>query len=103
MKVLKFCLVMIPKKEIIIKLLFELFPDAKIYLFGSRARGTYRHTSDIDLAIDTGHQISSLEMAKAQHSIELSNISQKVDLIDINSIPLHMREIILKEGILWIL
>jgi len=35
-----------------ISILSVLFPNAKIYLFGSRARGTHEQKSDIDLAID---------------------------------------------------
>jgi predicted nucleotidyltransferase len=45
---------MIQEKETIIRLLEALFPKVKIYLLGSRARGTYSVTSDIDLALDTG-------------------------------------------------
>jgi predicted nucleotidyltransferase len=50
---------MIKEKEIIIRLLDALFPGVKIYLFGSRARGTHRPTSDIDLALDAGRELSA--------------------------------------------
>jgi predicted nucleotidyltransferase len=61
---------MIREKDIVIKLLSVLFPDAKIYLFGSRARGTHKVTSDVDLAIDIGTPIPSLELARACNVIE---------------------------------
>ena len=38
----------------IVKLIKSCFPDANIYLFGSRANGSFRETSDIDIAIDAG-------------------------------------------------
>lgn len=75
---------MIKEKDTIIKLLTALFPDAKIYLFGSRARGDYKTTSDIDLAIDSKAKLSSLDLVKAKNIIEALNIPQTVD-----------------EGILW--
>ena len=43
---------MVKEKDLIVGLLSVIFPDAKIYLFGSRARGDYKPESDIDLAID---------------------------------------------------
>jgi uncharacterized protein len=92
---------MVPEKQTIIKLLSVLFPKSKIYLFGSRARGTYKVTSDIDLAIDIGKPISDLDLVKAHNIIDALNIPQKVDLVDLHSIPESMKDIILKEGILW--
>ena len=92
---------MIKEKETIIKLLSVLFPNAKIYLFGSRSRGDYKPTSDIDLAIDNNVHISSLDIAKAQNIIEALNIPQKVDIVDFHAIPEEMKAIVLKEGIAW--
>ncbi len=92
---------MIKEKDTIIKLLTALFPDAKIYLFGSRARGDYKITSDIDLAIDSKIQLSSLDLVKAKNIIEALNIPQAVDIVDLNKISSEMKNIILNEGILW--
>lgn len=92
---------MIKEKEMMIKLLKVLFPTAKIYLFGSRARGTHQVTSDIDLALNTGSRISSLELAKAKNVLEALNIPQTIDIVDINSVPTELKEIIAKEGIEW--
>ncbi|MBA3954318.1 nucleotidyltransferase domain-containing protein [Candidatus Dependentiae bacterium] len=92
---------MIKEKEIIIKLLSALFPKAKIYLFGSRARGTYKLTSDIDIALDIGEPISGLDLVKARNIIDALNIPQKVDLVDFNSVPQALKDNILKEGVVW--
>ena len=91
----------IKEKDSIIKLLDALFPNVKIYLFGSRARGTARVTSDIDLALDAGHRLSSLELEKAKNVLSALNIPQSIDVVDLNSVPQAMREMILKEGIKW--
>ena len=92
---------MIKEKTLIIRLLNALFPDAKIYLFGSRARGTHRSTSDIDLAIDTGHELPFLEITRARNILEMLNIPEKIDVIDLWAVPSDLKQTILKEGILW--
>lgn len=45
-------------------------PNAKIYLFGSRARGTHKVTSDIDIALDAGRKLDMLELAQARNVLE---------------------------------
>ena len=92
---------MIPEKQIIIELLSVLFKNTKIYLFGSRARKTHQQTSDIDLALDTGKRLSSLDIMKAKNVLNALNIPQTIDIVDMHSIPKKLHEIILKEGILW--
>lgn len=87
----------------LVKLFRALYPDCKIYLFGSRARGTHKDISDIDLAIDSGlgTRLSIQERALLHNIIDALNIPQKVDLVDLNSkIPPSLKENILKEGML---
>lgn len=92
---------MVPEKETIIRLLTALFPETKIYLFGSRARGDYKPSSDIDIALDVGHKLPFLDLAKARNVLESLYIPQKIDIVDMHSIPESMKDIILKEGIAW--
>ena len=70
---------MIRQKELIIKMLEALFPHVIIYLFGSRARGTNRSNSDIDLALDTGKALSFLQIAQAKNVLEALNIPEMID------------------------
>ncbi len=85
----------------IVKIIEIFFPQAKVYLFGSRARGDYNVSSDFDIAIDIGHSIPLREHAKIIGMIDVLNIAQKVDVVDFHAIPNEMQENILKEGILW--
>lgn len=91
----------IRNKELIIKLLVALFPSTTIYLFGSRARGTFQDSSDIDIAIDTGIEIPQLNIERAKKVLEGLYIPQKIDVVDFQSIPPDMQKAILKEGIIW--
>jgi predicted nucleotidyltransferase len=89
------------QKEKLIGFLNVLFPGIKITLFGSRARGNFKDRSDYDLALDIGRKITRLELAQAQNAIEALNIPQTIDLADMHAIPKEMKEIILKEGVIW--
>ena len=90
------------EKALIIRLLEALQPGVKVYLFGSRARGDNSSTSDYDLALDAGRQLDIVEIAKARSVLEVGlNIPWKIDVVDLNSVPDYLRNIILKEGVLW--
>ena len=92
------------EKEIqdkIINLLTVLFPNAKIYLFGSRATGTNQEFSDIDIAIESTSKLPREDIAEANSVMESLNIPYKVDVVDFNRVSDEMRNLILKEGIIW--
>src|SRR5438105_2602391 len=88
-------------KHIIIGVLSTLFPNAKIYLFGSRARGDYSHSSDIDIAIDAGEELRRANVGEARDMLNESNIPHKIDVVDLHGISEEMRQNILKESLLW--
>jgi predicted nucleotidyltransferase len=89
------------KKERIIKVIEIFFPEAKIYLFGSRAKGTHSERSDIDIAIDAHRQMTMTERGQINSMIDALNIPQAVDIVDFNNIPQALRDNILKDGLLW--
>ena len=89
-------------KRKIIGVLTVLFPDAKIYLFGSRARGTARHRSDIDIALDEGERIKPISrIAEARDMLNASDITKNVEIVDFHAVSSLMKQQILKDGIVW--
>ncbi len=50
-------------------LITALVPKAKIYLFGSRARGTHSEFSDIDIAVDAGEALPRVVIDEAKEGI----------------------------------
>lgn len=82
-----------------IKILHYLFPQInQIIIFGSRARGNYNRTSDIDIAI-TG-QIDEI-IYKIRDYFEESNLLYTVDVVNYNSIiDLEFKKNIDTEGII---
>jgi uncharacterized protein len=92
---------MVQEQETIIRLLDALFPGVKIYLFGSRARGTNAPTADIDLALDAGHKLSLEDIARAHSVLEGLYLVHKIDVVDILSVPDYLRDRIMKEKVVW--
>ena len=88
-------------KKMIIRAMNYHFPKAKVYLFGSRALGTHRPASDIDIAIDEGKRADYGELYRARITLENLPIPFFMDLVDMHAIPLELKEHILKTGILW--
>ena len=85
----------------IIGILKVLHPNAKIYLYGSRARGDFRQWSDIDLALDIGSGNPRIALGEARSVMEALSIPYSIDLVDANHVQEPLRTIIKKEGILW--
>jgi len=63
-------------------------PQAVIFVFGSRAKGLAKKTSDLDLAINN---VSPL-------GISLSNLPMRVDVVDLNAVSNEFKELIEKSS-----
>lgn len=79
-------------------MLFKEFEDLeKVYIFGSRARGDYKKTSDIDLAIETKGDLK----LRLLNKLEDVRCILKFDVVDLNNIGNEkLLNNIRKEGIL---
>lgn len=73
----------------------------RVFLFGSRARGTHAPGSDVDLAIE-GVESDSGEITQLQAFLEESMLPQKVDLVLLSQLPESIQEEVRREGKLWI-
>ena len=89
------------EKNKIIGVIQGLIPKAKIYLYGSRARGTYTQGSDIDIALDIGKKIPRIDVGEIRDMLNASNMIYKFDVVDLHAIPEEMKKNILQEGIVW--
>ncbi len=85
----------------IIAVISALIPQAKIYLFGSRARGTNSPRADIDIALDAGHELEPRDVYEITCMFKESNIMYKIDVVDLYQVSDLMRSEILKDKIVW--
>jgi predicted nucleotidyltransferase len=88
-------------KQRIITIISMFMPNAKIYLFGSHARGDARPTSDIDIAIDNKEQIPLALRGQIMNMIDALNLLVPVEIVDFQSIPVFMQDKIRQQGIVW--
>jgi len=64
------------------QIITEILPGAKIWVFGSRATGKNKPSSDLDLCVDAGQKIGLEKMAKINLALEESDIPYRVDVVD---------------------
>jgi len=69
-------------------------------LFGSVAEGTATDTSDIDLLVELGSEISLLDFVGIKYELE-DLLNKKVDLVEYQAIKPRLKERILAQEI-WI-
>jgi len=74
-------------------------PAARILLFGSRARGNARRTSDFDIAVDAGSKIPLEVIARIEEEIDELHTLKSIDIIDLNRVNHTFKAIILKNGV----
>lgn len=89
------------QKQKLIAVISMFYPEAKIYLFGSFARGDFNRLSDIDIAVDNKTELPITEMVQIKNMIEALNLPRRVDVVDFISAPEALQENILKDGVLW--
>lgn len=74
--------------------------DVKIIIFGSRARGDFSKSSDIDIGI-IGENINRKKLVLIREYVEEMNIPHKVDIVDFSTVSNKFRKIALNEAIYW--
>ena len=88
-------------KEIIIPIIHRYLPDAKIILYGSRARKDESEGSDIDIALDIGTEIEFRKLSKIISDLEESNLPIHFDIVDFQNLSERMQTEIVKDGLIW--
>jgi predicted nucleotidyltransferase len=74
---------------------------ARLFLFGSRARGDARRASDIDVALLPEAPLISGTLARIREALEESHIPYRVEVIDLSTVGEAFRRKVLAEGVPW--
>jgi predicted nucleotidyltransferase len=88
-------------KNKIIGILSVLFPECKIYLYGSRARGNFSHGSDADIAINGGQRLDRLAINEARELMLALITPLQIEVADYYALPEEYRVMVDKDKILW--
>ncbi len=86
------------QREFLIKVINRYFPDIEIFVFGSRASGTFIKTSDLDLCIKGKKKLDLPNWSKLEDEICQSDLPFKVDLLDWYRLPPELQKTIKEEG-----
>lgn len=68
--------------ELVLDILRRHVPDREVWAFGSRARGTARATSDLDLCILGDTPLGFKLLGRLRDAFSESNLPYKVDVVD---------------------
>ena len=72
----------------------HLPPDVKVWVFGSRATWTTKHSSDLDLAIEGADKIDRKIRGALEDAFEDSDLPYTVDIVDMNRVSDKFRRIV---------
>ena len=79
----------------LLNILKKYAPNAKHFVFGSRAKGNYNQYSDIDIALKSKDEILPIEtLDKIRLEFDNSTFPYEIDIIDLNSIDDNFKNII---------
>ena len=68
-------------------------PAYRVFLFGSRAAGTARDRSDIDIGIEGPAPVPRAALAAIQDEIEEAPTLYSIDIVDFRRLPAKFRQI----------
>ena len=76
----------------------HLGPRAKIFLFGSRAKGTWTDRSDYDFGIDAGAKLPLGAWERVEADVEDLPTLHRIDIVDFWRVSSEFRNLALKHA-----
>ena len=74
---------------------------ARIFLFGSHARGEARPTSDIDVAVLPLAPLPPGALSLLRERLEESTVAAEVEIVDLGEADEVLRDRVFREGVEW--
>lgn len=84
------------QKTIILDIIKKYFPNAQVFVFGSRANNAFKSTSDLDLCLKDKSTLDLSLWAKLEDELSQTNIPFKIDLVDWHRVSEEFQGIIAK-------
>lgn len=75
--------------------------EARVFLFGSHAKGKARRASDIDVAILAPRDLPPGLLSEIREALEESAVPYQVDLVDLAQADRALMERVMQEGVPW--
>lgn len=74
---------------------------ARIFLYGSRARGTAGRSSDVDVAVLAEQPLPLDLLSRLRDELEESSIRLPVEIMNLSEASPRLRQRVMQEGISW--
>ncbi len=74
-------------------------PDVKVWAFGSRATGTAKRFSDLDLVLEGEAPVAYQTISKLKHAFSESDLPIKVDVVDWHALDPEFRDAIARQRV----
>lgn len=87
-------------KKIIMPIIEKHVPNAKIILYGSRARGDFEEGADINIALDMDKKIDSWLVYALLLDLHDSDLPILFDVVDFAKVSEDFKKNILRDGIM---
>jgi predicted nucleotidyltransferase len=89
-----------PRHRQIVKGILQLrVPSARVWAFGSRAKGLAKRFSDLDLAVEAGAPLDLQTLALIDEDFVDSDLPMKVDVVDLAAISPEFRAIVERDRV----
>jgi predicted nucleotidyltransferase len=75
--------------------------DCTVFLFGSRARGIYRRSSDIDIGFSNLSELFTKLRDHLLAEFEESVITHHIDLVNMDAASSDFRDVAMEEAVVW--
>lgn len=83
----------------IVEIINESMEPKRIWLFGSRAEGTYDQHSDFDIAVE-GHPSDIRTFRKTREKLDAVLGIYSIDLVELEKVNQPFRELIQRKGVI---
>lgn len=87
----------ITQLEIIKNILKQSLPQSTVWAFGSRANGTNKPFSDLDLAIENSTDLSFEQTGNLREAFQNSDLPFRIDFVDVRTMSDSFKKIIAKD------
>jgi len=75
--------------------------NVRVVLFGSRARGDFASTSDVDVGIIPKDGFDRKKLTLLREHVEGLNIPYKVEIVDFSAVSEKFKGMASKEAVIW--
>jgi predicted nucleotidyltransferase len=79
------------------EILHAVVPEAKCWVFGSRATGRARPFSDLDVLIDTPQRLNAKQRIELRDRFEASTLPFCVDVVEAQALPPSVSQRVMQE------